>query len=182
MAAKPLPDVETLRKLLDYDPETGFFTWKPRPVDMFSKPMIQKSWNTRFAGKRAFPTTNSDGYHQGSVDGPLLKAHRIAWAMYHGSWPEGQIDHINGDRTDNRIVNLRDIPPLENHKNRKLAKNNPSGIIGVYWRKEQNCWMAKIGLNNKIVHLGYFANLSDAIEARKKAERMLGFHPNHGRS
>jgi len=93
----------------------------------------------------------------------------------------GFIDHINGIKDDNRINNLRDVTRSQNHQNRKLAKHNTSGVIGVYWRSDTNKWAAQINSNNKRLVLGCYTNKQDAINARRLAEKNLGFHSNHGR-
>lgn len=182
MAAKQLPDVETLRKLLDYDPETGILTWKQRPVEMFPNAPKAKRWNTRYAGK---PAGNTKTYQKGYRALCLLQknypTHRIAWALHYGRWPEDQIDHINGRPSDNRIINLREVTNLENCRNQKRARNNTSGHVGVHFRKKEQRWMAYISVGKRI-QLGEFATFEEAVAARKTAEVKYGYHPNHGRS
>ena len=92
-----------------------------------------------------------------------------------------QIDHENGDRSDNRIANLRDVPPSENMRNVKRHITNTSGHVGVFWYKPRNKWVARITVNYTLHHLGYFTDIADAIAARKAAEIFYGFHKNHGR-
>ncbi len=96
--------------------------------------------------------------------------------------PSGEIDHINGDRTDNRICNLRDVTSAGNSCNRRRQDRNTSGVTGVAWDKRASRWQARIGLNGKQKYLGYFDSLDEAVAARKAAELELGFHPNHGRA
>ena len=91
------------------------------------------------------------------------------------------IDHDNGMKSDNRFLNLVNTDLQANAQNTKLPNNNTSGIIGVRWYKRHNKWQASISINKKPVHLGYFANKQDAINARKEAEIAHGYHPNHGR-
>jgi hypothetical protein len=109
--AKELPAIEELNAAFTYDAESGRLMWKVRPDE-------RSSWNTRFAGKEAFTCINNSGYRSGTFSGRGYLAHRIIWKMVHGDEP-GQIDHINGDRTDNRAVNLRLATPLQNAANRK---------------------------------------------------------------
>lgn len=168
-----LPDPQTLRALLDYDPDTGLFTWKVRGID---------HWDRRWAGKPALIHSHN-GYRIGTVAGVGgLLAHRVAWAWYHGAEPVGQIDHINGNRSDNRICNLRDVTALDQRRNAARPSHNSSGAVGVSWNKQKRRWKAFIHEGNRNKHVGYFREFSDAVAARKDAERLLGFHPNHGRS
>ena len=106
-----------LKTLLSYDPETGELTWRVRGV-----PRI----DNRLAGKPALIGT-SDGYRVGKIMTQNLKAHRVAWAIYYGEWPKAMLDHINGNRADNRIVNLRTVSPVQNSQNQRPHKSNTSG-------------------------------------------------------
>jgi len=181
MSTKELPSPELLRQLLRYDPDTGKLYWKERTPDMFKKESDCKAWNKRYAGKEAFKATVM-GYKVGNIFDVQYKAHRVIWSIFYNDCSGFTIDHINGDSTDNRIVNLRKSNALDNMKNRKLQLNNKSGALGVCWFKGSNKWKAYIKDNKKNIHLGYFDSLDDAIAARKKAEAKYGFHPNHGRS
>ena len=175
---KTIP-IETLLQLLNYNPETGEIIWKPRPIEMFSCERFQRRWNTRYAGKRAL-TAKSTGYFAGPILGKTFKLHRVIWAMHYGEWPD-YIDHINHDRTDNRISNLRSVTLAENMKNQTVYKNNVSGVSGVYWSARDGVWMARISIGGIDKHLGTFRKKDDAIIARRQAEAKNGFHPNHGR-
>jgi hypothetical protein len=99
-----------------------------------------------------------------------------------GKFPKLDIDHIDGNGINNKWNNLREVTRSQNCRNIKLASNNTSGFIGVRWNEENKKWRALIGIDRKSKHLGYFDNLEEAIMARKNAERMFGFHPNHGRN
>lgn len=174
---------ELLRELISYDPDTGSMIWLPRRPDHFgylgAKALRYfKTWNSRFLGKDAFTSRCGNGYNQATILGQKTLAHRVAWAIAHGRWPV-QIDHINGDRSDNRLCNLREVSQAENCLNLALRKKNRVGTNGVRWTK--NRWQATITVNKKRVHLGRFANLEDAIRVRREAEARYGFHPNHGR-
>ena len=182
MAKKQILNPDELRNLLDYDPETGVLTWKPRPASMFPDERAASRWNARFAGRPAFATVNGNGYLVGGIAGRMHKAHRVCWAILHGEWPTVEIDHENGDRTDNRNANLRAVTPVENHHNKKRPENNTSGVIGVCWHKPSGKWLARIMASGKEKCLGYFRDIAEAAAARKAAEIELGFHANHGRS
>jgi hypothetical protein len=161
-----------LRQLVEYDPETGKLTWKPRAGN--------PRFNNRLAGKPAFAQP-SDGYLTGHINRKNYKAHRIAWAVAYGEWPNGDLDHINGDRSDNRIENLRVVDVAENARNLRLSRLNTSGVTGVSWFARDSKWWAKITVSRRVIHLGFFNNLSDAAAARRAAELAYGFHENHGR-
>lgn len=168
-----------LRSLLRYDPDTGKLFWLRRDQEAESK---WKAWNAKFAGKEALYGLNDMGYRQGSVLRHRYLAHRVIWVMVHGKWPDGEIDHINGDRSDNRLDNLREVTRSENSKNLKRPKNNKSGIVGVHWHKQTGTWKAVIYSSNKQFCLGYFKRKADAAKARADAESRHGFHNNHGRA
>lgn len=179
---------EMLRRLLRYEPETGKLYWLRRCEDLFDATEgravqhLAKWWNSRFAGQEALTArSHYEGGH-GKIFGKLYYASRVAWTLAHGSWPDGDIDHINGDRNDNRIVNLRVVTHAQNMGNKKLYRTNTSGVPGVTWHRGKQRWQAFIrsGVNRR--HLGSFANVEDAIAARRDAQRAdTGFHSNHGR-
>lgn len=181
MDYKSLPDAEHLRKVLDYDPETGVLTWKERPRDHFKSQSAHVKWNRHTAGTQAFNSNGKLGYRTGMLEGVHYLAHRIAWKIVHGQCPKAEIDHINGNRSDNRLVNLRSVTRLENTQNRKCRIDSKTGVPGVYWEKACNKWRAEIKANKHRISLGVFEEIDDAIAARKAAERKYGFHPNHGR-
>lgn len=181
MDYRKLPDPELLRKLLSYDPETGILTWRERPLEMFKNKASFARWNSRYAGKEAF-VTEVAGYKIGSLLKGHYRAHRIIWAMLYSAPPVGQIDHINGDRSDNRLVNLRCVSIAENRRNQKTPITNTSGFIGVGWHKHTGKWRASIKINGRGIHLGGFDTIEEAIQAREAAQRELDFHPNHGRA
>ena len=181
MSKKELPSPELLRQLLRYEPDTGKLYWKERTPDMFDDGRC-KSFNSQFANKEAFTFTGRDGYKHGNVlnQRPYL-AHRVIWAIVHGKWPLNHIDHINGIRDDNRIVNLRDVSRGQNQRNLKLPTNNTSGVIGVSWANREKKWNAYITVDRRRRSLGYFTDFAEAVSARKEAEAKYDFHPNHGR-
>lgn len=190
MAKRPLPSPTLLRQLLKYDPEEGKLYWVRRPTSMFKPSRIKQGvrtaewsankWNTRFAGKEAFTATRNDGYRIGSVNGRLLRAHRVAWVVHYGEWPAEDIDHIDGDPTNNRINNLRDVSNLENHRNEKKSANNTSGFNGVHWDAANKKWRALIKVNFRNICLGRHDSFDAAVAARKAANARYGFTDRHG--
>lgn len=185
MTAKNLPSPELLRKLLRYEPDTGKLYWRKRTPDMFvdgkrSAEGCCSNWNSRYSCKEAF-TALVKGYPYGSIFGRDYYAHRVIWSIYYGESAPFQIDHINGDRSDNAIKNLRSVSHAENGRNQKLYANSKSGICGVRWHKQKKRWHAQIAFNGVNKHLGYFTDKSEATAARKAAEAKYGFHANHGR-
>lgn len=120
------------------------------------------------------------GYHMVPLNRRKYMAHRVIWFVVHGEWPAGQIDHEDHCRSNNRLVNLRDVSQSENLKNKTLHKNNTSGVIGVSWHSQSRTWSACIRHEKIYYGLGYFSEKSLAIEARKQAETQFHFHPNHG--
>lgn len=106
--------------------------------------------------------------------------HRIIWAMHYGEWPDGQIDHINGNGLDNRISNLRVVSNAGNGLNKRRHRNNRSGVTGVSWNKWANKWTAFIAIAGQKLHLGYFTDFDEAVATRRHAAYVLGFDPMHG--
>lgn len=130
-------------------------------------------------GVRAGSVHKSNGYRNIRIRGKVYKEHRVIWAFVTGAFPVGQIDHVNGDITDNRMSNLRDVTQTENQHNRKLGKDNTSGFMGVY-ATENGTWAAKIKVLNKSIHLGTFKEIEGAIAARAAANIKYDYHENHG--
>lgn len=152
-----------LAHLLDYDRETGVFTWR-RPS------------SNRVQAGQAAGSLLTNGYLNIAIDGRRYRAHRLAWLYVYGRMPEDQIDHINRNKLDNRIANLREATNLENHRNMPRQKNNTSGIIGVSWCAYYQKWRAHITVLGKLIHLKYSDSLLEAASARKAAEIRYGFH------
>lgn len=171
------PDL--LRELLRYEPDTGHLYWKPRSPEKFLTPKLSKNWNERWAGKLAMRSFVG-GHLNGNIFGFMFGSHRVAWAIHYGQWPEQFIDHINGDPQDNRIVNLRDVSAGDNQRNRARSKYNKTGHPGIVLRPSSR-WRAKITYQGKFISLGTYGTFAEAKDARMRAERELGFHPNHGR-
>lgn len=187
MAKGPMPTPDQLRQLLRYEPSTGKLYWRERGPEWFEdgyRPAEGNAanWNSQFAGKEALTASHSHGYRHGVILDTKMYAHRVAWAIYHGRWPEHSLDHVNGDPTDNRIENLRDVPQKLNCRNTSRSRRNTSGVTGVTWHDQRQKWTAQITIDGVTKHLGLFADLSDATKARRAAEASGGFGPNHGTS
>jgi hypothetical protein len=133
---------EYVRDLLRYDPETGLFTWNKDRV-------------TRKPGDSAGSVTKL-GYLDIIVCRRLYKAHRLAWLHVYGEWPKQEIDHINGDKLDNRIANLRDVSRSMNVQNLQKARrdNKSSGLLGV--SSSYGRWVARIWNDGRLRHIGYY--------------------------
>lgn len=145
-----------LLEILKFDSKAGLFYWKKQSG--YSKP-------GDVAGAK-----RSDGYMGFSIGRKRFLSHRVAWLFVHGVWPKGQIDHINGIRTDNRILNLRDVDHDTNLQNRRSAqKNNKTGFLGVSPRK--NGFDARIQVGGKKIHLGSFGTPEEAFSAYRQAKR-----------
>jgi hypothetical protein len=160
-----------VRALIAYDPETGMMIWLPRG---------KAAWDAAWAGKPALNCVGINGYRHGAIHAVGFLAHRVAWALHYGEWPEF-IDHINGDRTDNRIANLRSVQWVENGRNYGLSRANKSGHTGVSFHKPSGKWRASIAVAGKHVFLGSFPDKESAVAARQTANETHGFHQNHGR-
>lgn len=178
---KKIPSPELLRQLLHYEPETGKLFWRNRSLEMFPDRRSANTWNARFAGSEAFTAVESKGYLFGSIFGAKYRAHRVIWALETGNWPVEQIDHINGARDDNRIVNLREVSNAENGRNRRRPDANTSGVVGVYWNRARGKWLTRIIIDGRQHYLGLFVDFDEAVAVRKAAEAAQGFHENHGR-
>ena len=179
-------DYEKAKRTFRYEPETGKLFWaESRPREDFTTVAGCNIWNGQFAGKEVACRHNC-GYLKlclTKIDGKRKEylAHRVIWLLTTGDWPENDIDHIDGNRSNNRISNLRTVTRAENMKNKSMPSNNKSGTIGVCWTTKRGRWLATITVGRKTRRLGEFVNKEDAISARKKAEVELNFHDGHGR-
>lgn len=174
----------SIKELLDYDPATGELVWKSRMCHSFRASKVSDEcaaarWNGKFAGRRAFTITDAYGYKAGSIFNRRYLAHRVIWALTHGEWPD-EIDHINGDRADNRLANLRSANRQENMRNMRLGTRNKSGSLGVSWDASRNKWRATITDGGKHITIGRFDDKMAAVDARKRSEAECGYHANHG--
>lgn len=160
-----------VRSILHYDPETGVFTWRRRPLEHFETKRSCGTWNGRYAGNVAGRI--NIGYVDIHISNTMYLAHRLAWLYMTGSWPKECIDHINMNRSDNRFCNLREATHSENKFNRPKQSKNTSGHKGVTLHKPNSKWVAKICANGKHRNLGYFDTREDAAAAYAKAAREL---------
>jgi len=160
---------DLLKELLTYNPETGVFTWK-----------VYRADNAK-AGDVAGSYDGGYGYIRISVNNSLYMAHRLAWLYMTGTWPAEEVDHINHIGDDNRWINLRAATHSDNQRNTSMNKNNVSGTKGVHFNKTTKRWHATIRAKGKRIFLGGFAEISDAVKARKAGEVEYGYHENHGK-
>ena len=122
-------------------------------------------------------------YRKTKINRRCYKVHHLIWIMHYGDIPKDKvIDHIDGNGLNNNIDNLRLVTQADNTKNARLYKNNKSGYQGVSWYKNRDMWRVSIGNNGTQETIGYFEDLNEAIEARKKKEIEYGYHKNHGRA
>jgi hypothetical protein len=151
---------QRLKEIFTYDELTGLFN--------------------RVTGRNKVGTTDYNGYITISIDYNRYQAHRLAWLYMYGRLPTTQLDHIDHNRSNNAISNLREVSISENSKSKRLYKANKSGHHGVIWDPCNNNWRARIGVNGKTINLGSFKNKDDAIAARKAGEHEYEYHENHG--
>lgn len=145
---------------LNYDAQTGKITWREKPVLR----QHDKTWNTRFAG-RAAGSVDPAGYFVITLEGRHYRSHQIAWLLNFGAWSPGELDHINRRRGDNRIGNLRPASKSQNAINSSTPRNNTSGYRGVHWHDGARKWRASIKINQRRLHIGYFADAAEAGSA-----------------
>lgn len=177
--ARPLPSQEYLNSVLNYCPETGILTWKNRNEDHFKSPGAFKAWNTRFSGKKA-GSPHSQGYRQVNLDGKVYLAHRVIWTMVHGDLCANDVDHINGNRSDNRLENLRSVSRSVNLRNSATKGAGATGVCGVSLHKATGKYRAYVTVDGKQIHLGFFNGIDSAIAARAEANKTYGFTDRHG--
>lgn len=146
---------ERLKELLDYDSNTGIFRWLAK--------------RGRATSGSVAGSVMKNGYLRIRIDGDMYLAHRLAWFYVYEKWPEGDIDHINCNKKDNRIFNLRTATRQQNMRNQNKKSSNTSGFKGVHFSKDKNKWCARIRIDNKRMFLGYFSSASDAHAAYASA-------------
>jgi hypothetical protein len=148
-----IPAPELLRELLDYFPETGKLLWK--------KPLSNRVQPGKEAG-----ACDGQGYRVLMVRGYITRVHRAIWAHYYGAWPTGFIDHVNGNRADNRISNLRDVSNAENLQNNYQPQaNSTTNLRGVWLDKRRGLFVAELSANRRRHRLGYFKTAEEAHQA-----------------
>jgi hypothetical protein len=158
---------ERARDLLSYDPTTGLLTWRVKPLYRPIKP-------GDVAGH-----VMKRGYLTVTIAGQAYYGHRLCWLIHHGEWPDRELDHVNGVRTDNRIENLRPATRSQNSQNRgATAKRNKSGLLGVAWDEQAQKWQVKLTLNGKVTWVGRYSDKGQAAEAYREAKtRLHTFNP-----
>jgi hypothetical protein len=149
-----------LKRVIEYDPATGVFRWKDPGANRMKLGDV--------AG-----TVRTDGYCLVCIAGTTFLAHRLAWIYSFGHWPKLDLDHINGDPSDNRLVNLREVDHTSNMQNRKRQTNNLSGAPGVYWDSKRERWIAAIHARGVRYHLGSFKDFVVATEKYAAAKKHL---------
>ena len=171
MAARDDITAQYVRERLDYDPETGVFTWKNLASTPENSGWVD-SWNLRFEGKPA-GSPGKRGHLCIALDNKKYYAHRLAWLIVYGLWPIDEIDHIDGDKINNRITNLRAATHSQNAHNRSKNNNNKSGFKGVTWQSHAQKWRADIMVEGETLNLGYFCTKEEAAEAYADAAHRL---------
>ena len=168
------PDVlGFLHEALSYDPATGALKWKERPRHHFNSDAAWKRENTKHAGLRA-GCIDHYGHRTFGFLGVKFRAARIIYLMVTGVLPD-VVDHINGDRSDDRWENLRSVSHRENLLNMRLKRGNTSGFNGVWFSHNEQKWKSEIKVNWKKIHLGTFDCLDDAVAARVAADIQYGY-------
>jgi hypothetical protein len=177
----PIP---ILRLTVGYNPITGELWWLERGPHWFSssKDPIKESkrWNKRYCGKPAFNTKTKFGYLSGNIRGVRLYKHRVLWALTFGHWPALFLDHINGDKTDNRISNLREADKHVNNRNASKRVDNTSGEPCVYPTRSGK-YKVQVWKDGSQKHIGTYNEFSEAVKARNNVYRLVGFSERHGK-
>ena len=156
-----LPQLRRLKQLFRYDPQTGALL------------SLQAGSEVGYV--------NNIGYRQIYIDGRIYSVHRLVWKLVHGAAPRGEIDHINGNPSDNRLVNLRLASSSENNRNRKLSARNKTGVKGVFWVTKARRYRAVVGHNRQYHILGHFVDFDEAVAVADAARKQLhGEFANRG--
>jgi hypothetical protein len=161
----PALNQDMVKEMLDYDQETGVFTWK-----------INHKCGVKVGDVAG--GVGAYGYHYIAIKGQIRQSHRIAWLYVYGYMPN-EIDHIDHVRTNNKTSNLRDVKHVENARNMSKSKLNKSGYTGVFFEKKRSRWIAHIGAGGNLGRK-YFSLKEDAVAWRLAKEVELGYHKNHG--
>ena len=177
----PIP---LLNLTVGFNPVEGKLWWLERGPHWFqgAKNPLRESrrWNTRYAGAEAFGTLSHYGYKTGRILGKSFYAHRVMWALMMQEWPSGFLDHINGDKTDNRITNLREAPKLLNNKNARKRKDNKSGEPCIRVRGSGK-FEVVVGLDGSYHYLGSYDDLQMAVAIRDNFWGENGYTERHGK-
>lgn len=146
--------VERIIELFNYDQYTGIVT--------------RKTKRAQFKAGSVVGTKHISGYLAARVDGNIYLLHRLIWCIVYGNWPDCYIDHIDGNKKNNIISNLREATHTENTQNAKIREDNTSGIKGVHYSNKLDKWVARVQTENKRVHLGAFSTLEEAQDCIEK--------------
>lgn len=159
-----------LKELLYYDPETGIFYRKTKLSKINDIGSVAGSTEKK-----------KKNYYRIHVEQRRYQSHILAWLYVYGVYPKGNIDHIDGNGLNNKISNLREATCTQNSCNKRRSIANKSGAKGVSWHKQAKRWVAQVTINRKIIYLGLFLDIADAIAAvRKKRVEVHGDFHNHG--
>lgn len=162
-----LPQRSRVLELLDYDSASGAFIWR-----------VPRKRNQVKAGSAAGSIV-ANGYLVIGVDGARVYAHRLAWLIVYGDWPTAGVDHVNGNKADNAIRNLRAATQLENGQNLKRPSHNTSGVTGVSWHRQIGRWFAYVTVEGKRHSAGCHGSIEEAAAARRALKaRLHAFHPH----
>lgn len=183
---------QLIQELVEYNPLTGELIWKRRSPKHFSQENIRHTpehvcefWNSRFSGRSVGGTLNPKGYRMIRVMRKAFLAHRVAWAVYYSTWPDGEVDHIDHDTSNNTIVNLRAVDRQNNLRNASMRTDNSSGVTGVRRLKDNSAWVAFITLSPGCRRQRRFppttSGFADACAWRQSMQLKHGFHQNHGK-
>ncbi len=159
---------ERAKELLEYNPSNGLLMWR------------KTNSNVSKAGSIVGRGSKTGERVTVGLDGAYYRAHRIIFLIMTGEWPD-EVDHINGDCSDNRWDNLRSVTHRENMKNRRVCSNSKTGIMGVVWNRHNCKWRVRVKAFDKHIEIGSFVDFFDACCARISAQNKMGFHANHGR-
>ena len=162
--------IRVLKQLIRSDADSGKLFWRTREDKWFQDKKQTAihacaKWNSRYADTEALLALNAGGYRHGKILSKKYLAHRVIWAIETGAWPVGEIDHINNDRSDNRICNLRQASSSENSRNTKSRRGSSSQYLGVSWVKRIQKWQASLQVSGKRFFLGNFDLELDAARA-----------------
>lgn len=174
-------DQETILDLLKYNPKTGQFFWNKRNRKYFKCERSFNIWNSRYSGKECFLTTDNLGRKTTSIFNKPYRAHIIAFLYMTGRWPKEEIDHEDGNPSNNKWENLVEVSHSDNMKNLKIRKDNTSGHQGISWDKSRKKWKVQVSINGVNTFICRTKNLQDAIARRAAANNKFLFHHNHGK-
>ena len=177
-------EIQFIKDSVIYCHTTGQLTWKiDRPSFHFKREQEYKRYLSTNAGNLVKCSIKDKSYLQFKIGYKLYEVHRIAFVLMNGTFPLEQVDHINGNKLNNKWDNLREVPQCINARNRKKQVNNSSGITGVSWHKTKKLWIARVHYEGKEKQIGGYLNINEAIKARVdfiKNVPELGYTHDHG--